>query len=344
MSIHWLITGSSGWLGKNLVGYLRNQYPQSVISGFDLLPSEREVDHFIQGDLRDTKAIASFFESIRRPTAYLLHLAGVIHPHRTKEFYDINLLGTQNLLTRAARAGISRAVVLSSNSPFGFNPSQKGARRPNAAFTEESPFHPYMNYGKSKMLMEKWVCEHRQTIGPQVMETTIIRAPWFYGPFQPERQTLFFKMIREGKFPIVGNGENLRSMAFTKNLAQGLTLAATHPKGANENFWIADDRAYSMNEIVSTVRDLLREDFGLTVNPRTVHLPSIASPIAEIIDRFVQSTGLYHQKFHVLSEMGRNIYCSIAKAKQLLGYQPQYDLKEGMRESMDWCIKQGIPL
>ena len=40
----------------------------------------------------------------------------------------------------------------------------------------------------------------------------IIRPPWFYGPNQPNRQTKFYKMIRDGKVPIVGSGDNKRSM------------------------------------------------------------------------------------------------------------------------------------
>jgi nucleoside-diphosphate-sugar epimerase len=78
------------------------------------------------------------------------------------------------------------------------------------------------------------------------IETVIIRAPWFYGPHQPPRQKFFFEMIRDGKAPVVGGGENLRSMAYTGNLAQGLLLAASRPVAAGQTYWIADERPYSM--------------------------------------------------------------------------------------------------
>ena len=63
------------------------------------------------------------------------------------------------------------------------------------------------------------------------LETVIVRPPWFYGPYQPPRQSLFFRMIRDGKAPIVGDGNNLRSMAYIDNLSQGLILAAANPAG-----------------------------------------------------------------------------------------------------------------
>ena len=85
-----------------------------------------------------------------------------------------------------------------------------------------------MNYGRSKMQMELAIKERQQQ---GKIETVIIRPPWFYGPNQPPRQTLFFQMVRDGKGPIVGNGENLRSMGYIDNLCQGLMLAATGGAG-----------------------------------------------------------------------------------------------------------------
>src|SRR6185295_7362408 len=145
----------------------------------------------------------------------LFHTAGIIHPRRVAEFSAINLRGTTNLVDAAAKSGLRRAVVVPSNSPCGCNP------HPDHLFDELSPYHPYMNYGRSKMEMELAV---KQRAGE--IETVLIRAPWFYGPNQQPRQTLFFRMVRDGKGPIVGDGTNLRSMAYVDNLCQGLLLAA----------------------------------------------------------------------------------------------------------------------
>jgi nucleoside-diphosphate-sugar epimerase len=80
-----------------------------------------------------------------------------------------------------------------------------------------------MNYGRSKMKAEKIV---QDCFKKGDMETVILRPPWFYGIFQPLRQTLFFSMIRSGKFPLFGDGENKRSMIYLGNLCQAIHLAA----------------------------------------------------------------------------------------------------------------------
>jgi len=174
------------------------------------------------------------------------------------------------------------------------------------------------------------------------IETVIIRAPWFYGPNQPPRQTLFFRMIRDGKAPIVGSGENLRSMSYIDNLAQGLVLAGLVDRAKGQTYWIADRRPYTMNEIVNTIERLLETEFGHTCAHRRLRLPGLASSVAYYADAAIQALGLYHQKIHVLSEMNRTIACSVARAEGELGYSPGIELEEGMRRSLAWCKGRGI--
>jgi nucleoside-diphosphate-sugar epimerase len=68
-------------------------------------------------------------------------------------------------------------------------------------------------------------------------------------------------MIAEGRFPILGDGMQMRSMAYVDNLARA-ALAATAPRANGEAYWIADERPYAIAEIVDTVRSVLEDDFG----------------------------------------------------------------------------------
>jgi nucleoside-diphosphate-sugar epimerase len=147
-------------------------------------------------------------------------------------------------------------------------------------------------------------------------------------------------MIRDGKAPIVGDGNNLRSMAYVDNLALGLILAAAAPGAAGRTYWIADERPYTMNEIVDTVERLLETEFGIACAHKRLRLPSIASEVAWVADKTLQGLGLYHQKIHVLSEMNKTIACSIERAKAELGYRPPVALEEGMRRSLRWMLAQ----
>ena len=76
--------------------------------------------------------------------------------------------------------------------------------------------------------------------------TVIVRPPWFYGPWQPERQTTFFSMVAAGRFPVPGDGSQRRSMAYVDNLVQGVALAERHPAAPGQAFWVADRDAYPL--------------------------------------------------------------------------------------------------
>ncbi len=345
-----LVTGGSGWLGRGLIHALVNglpdvtdlQKPDSriairvlVLPGEDSEASKKMSDRItvVSGDVRSREDCRKFCEGCT--DAVLFHTAGIIHPKRVREFYEVNVDGTRNIIAAAIAAGVRRAVVVSSNSPCGCNPHS------DHPFDEESPYHPYRHYGRSKMQMELDVREQQQA---GRIETVIVRPPWFYGPFQPPRQTEFFRMIRDGKGPVVGGGENKRSMAYIDNLSQGLIRAATSERANGQTYWIADERPYSMNEILDTIEILLEKEFGQTCTHKRLRLPGLVSDTASIADATLQAMGFYHQKIHVLSEMNQTIACSVKKAKEELGYRPAIALEEGMRRSIRWCLDNGMTI
>jgi nucleoside-diphosphate-sugar epimerase len=343
-----IVTGATGWLGRRVVRALTSGQPELGAMGSgghrvrclvsstetfaDLLDLGVEITF---GDLRDPEAVNDLMSNAAG--ALVLHLAGVIHPRkRIREFTEVNVDGAANLLRAARHAGARRIVAISSNSAFGANPT------PDHRFTEDSPFNPYMGYGRSKQKLEVLLQAAMACSGDP--EIVIARAPWFYGPGQPPRQTQFFTMIKEGKFPILGQGANRRSMAFVDSLTLCLLLCATVARAAGRTYWLADERPYAMTEIADTVRAVLREDFGLTVSDRILRMPSVVADIARLVDGGVQSFGFYNQKFHVLSEMNQTIACDISRAKEELGYRPLVELREGMRRSVKWCLENGLTI
>jgi nucleoside-diphosphate-sugar epimerase len=175
------------------------------------------------------------------------------------------------------------------------------------------------------------------------LDAVTVRPPWFYGPFQPERQTSFFKLVRRGMFPVFGTGENRRSMVYIGNLVDGVVLAERTADAAGKAYWIADARPYPMTEVVATVKHALA-DAGLHVSDRQVRVPRFVGDLAESADGFLQERGRYHQELHVLGELNKTIACDISAARRDLGYEPGIDLAEGMRRSVRWCLDRGIAL
>ena len=342
-----LVTGFPGWLGTRLLHFLHEPHPD--------FPSDAEQPRFervrclvlpgavderfrrrfpaielVEGDIRDPAAAGRLCAGAAG--AVVFHLAGVIHPRRPRELFEINTMGTRHVLAAAAAARAGRVIGVSSNSPAGVS------RDPSEVFDESSPDRPYMSYGHSKKLMEDALNEaHRSG----AVETTVIRPCWFYGPDQPPRQSEFFSMVKNGKAPIVGGGDSRRSMSYVDNAALGILLAAARDRAAGETYWIADERPYRMNEIVDTIEEVLEQDFGMDVAHDRLRLPNAASELAMVVDAAMQKVGLYDQRVHVLSEMNKTIACSVEKAREELGYRPGVELREGMRRSIEWCLADG---
>jgi nucleoside-diphosphate-sugar epimerase len=330
-----VVTGAGGWLGQNLVRALapHRERVRCLVHGPDEAPLLEVVGPSVEtvvGDVRDPATVDRLFDTVDAATVF--NSAGVIHPEgRTRELFDVNVGGTQLMLDRSRRAGVSRFVHVSSNSPFGANPT------PDDRFTEESPYNPYLAYGQSKMEAEQLV---QRSHDRGDVKSVIVRAPWFYGPFQPARQTRFFSTVRRGMFPIPGPGTNRRSLAYTGNLVHGLLRAEVAAAAPGHAYWVADAEPYELNEVIQGVRDALETE-GLDVSPRQPHLPAAAGVLAAAADRFLQDRGLYLQALHVLGELKDTIACDISRARAELGYEPQTSLVDGMRASIRWCLERG---
>jgi len=335
------ITGANGWLGLNLInaivsgktakwGLEKDEIQAFILTGTSkekLLGISKNIN-IVEGDLSNRDDLDQFLSL--SVDSLVFHTAGVIHPKRVPEFFYINRDGTKNLLEAASKASVRRVVIMSSNSPCGCNVDDKHL------FDENSSYNPYMNYGKSKMEMEKLANKFYRN---GIVDLTIIRGTWFYGPFQPARQKLFFEMIRTGKAPIIGSGENIRSMTYTENLVQGMILASTKEIASGKTYWIADEKPYTMNQIVDTIERILADEFNKECKYGRLRMPGLVSGIAEKIDSLLQWFGLYNQKIHVLSEMNKHIACSVNFAKKELGYSPEYSLYQGMYTSLSEIYK-----
>jgi nucleoside-diphosphate-sugar epimerase len=345
-----LVTGAPGWLGTRLVQTLAEgladvpslagesgreirvlAYRDADVSGLERIRGNIRI---VRGDVTDASSVTAFMRGAEGATVF--HAAGIIHPTQgIKQLYAVNELGTGHVLQAATAAGVRRFIHVSSNSPIGLNPSS------DHVFAEDAPFHPYMHYGRSKKRAEDLV-NAAGAAGP--METVIIRPPWFYGTGQPERQSRFIRMVRDGKAPIVGNGANRRSMAYIDNICQGLLLCETVAEASGRTYWIADERPYPMTEIIDTIEDVLARDFSVKVARKRLRLPGFLAEVAVAGDWVLQTAGLYVTPLHVLGEMNKTIACSIARARHELGYQPRVALREGMRRSIEWMLSNGETL
>lgn len=331
-----VVTGAPGWLGTPLVEALRAGgtfggfraegrrvrcvvQPGLDASRLEALGPDVEV---VRADLRHREMLRGVCDG----ATSVFHVAGIVHPRRVSDLYEVNVSGTRNLLHEATGAGVKRFVLVSSNSPAGMNES------PARLMNEDDPPRPYLGYGLSKLQAE-WAVNDAHRSGR--IEGVVLRPCWFYGPNQPERQSRFFRMIQGGHPIIIGRGDNLRSMSYVDNTVQGLLRAERSEAAAGKTYWIADRRPYSFIEIIETVAKVL----GVRVRPR--YLPRFGSDVARLCDSLLQMVDLYNQEIHVAGELAASIAVSIEAARRDLGYAPEIELEEGMRRSIEWCRQNG---
>jgi len=337
------ITGSNGWLGRSIVQSLIENDPDvleleklkhmnvnclvNIDESLDFFKKYGDRTNVCKGDLRKSETIANFlYES---NSGLLIHTVGVIHPKKINQFYEINHIATSKLVDKAIEKNVSKIIIISSNSPLGCNPNNKHT------FNENSKYNPYMHYGKSKELMERYLLKKID----EGIDITIIRSPWFYGENMPERQNIFYKMVVSGRFPIIGSGLNVRSLANVKNICQGIFLASAKKISKGKIYWIADAENLNMLSIVETVKKVFRKEFKMRPKKNHIKIPFFFGEIFEFIDFFLQKCGIYSQKIHVLSELNKNIACDISLAKKELDYNPKVELYEGTLKAYKKYLK-----
>ena len=136
------------------------------------------------------------------------------------------------------------------------------------------------------------------------LDAVIVRPPWFYGPHQPARQTTFFTMVRKGRFPIVGDGRQRRSMVYVDDLVDG--VASRRAGRVPAWSWLVDRRRPAVRD----QRDRRRGHATPSPPPGSTSPPancasrrSSAAPPPPPMRRCSAATATSPQ-LHVLGELG----------------------------------------
>lgn len=324
-----LLTGYPGWLTTRFFETL-GDYPQKFdkIRVLSLLKNSSTSFfagkiELVTGNLLD----AVVMDEACRDVDVILHAAGVLHVKKISDFYRINTQGTEQLLNAAVKNKVKRFVYISTNAAQGF------CRGRGHELKESDPCHPKSHYGHSKYQAELAV---EQASLKHAIETVILRPAMFYGPPVAERHLEIYRMVRDGRFPLFGDGNYLRSITYIDNLIQGIHLALSHPKAVGQTYYLTDKEIPTLLEILQAMAD------NLNVSLRVRKYPKFLAKGAEIFDNVISSLGFYWMMPHIVGESCRNIACQITKAEQEIGYAPAVSYKEGYQRTIAWCRERKL--
>ena len=234
-----LITGANGFLGARLCRtFLDNNF--QVIAGIrknaDLSRLEKLNIQFHYGDVTQPESLPAMVNEVD----YIIHNAGVVKANNRQTFYDVNEKGTESLLKAVVEHNrdVKKVIYISSLAAAG--PSIN-----NIPVKESDPPHPITTYGHSKLAGEKAALSFSDKLN-----ILSIRPPGIYGPGDKEIFS-FFQAIFNGIKPYIGNVQRKLQLIHVDDLCRGIYLAVTSDTKSGEIYFIAEKRAYSMEELIA---------------------------------------------------------------------------------------------
>lgn len=309
-----IVTGAAGFIGSNLVRALLREGWDVV--GVDNLSTGRpvnleELQHvtgftFVEADVRDKARMEGVFAG----ADVVFHQAALGSVPRSVDdpwtTHDHNVNGTLNALLAARAQGVRRFVYAGSSSVYGDTPVLPKA--------ETMPANPLSPYAVSKHVGELYCGVFARVYG---LETVTLRYFNVFGPRQdPNSQYAaviprFISAVASGVAPtIFGDGEQTRDFTFIDNVVQANILAATtdNPDLPGRAMNIGCGGRYSINELLRQIQEAMATDVTPT---------------------------------HVESRPGdvRDSQADIELARTLLGYEPKFELRDGLKRTVDWFMK-----
>ena len=307
-----LVTGATGFVGKALVELLLTRsIDVSVLIRIEHDQVPGGVIKFIS-DLTDVVD----WEPILQGTTSIVHVAGLAHILKSNssssggDFESINTYGTINFARQAAKRGIKRFVFISSVKANG-ETTLLGA--PFSELDQPSPSDPY---GLSKFGAEQGLLEiARQT----EMEVVIIRPPLVYGPGVKANFANMMRCVKKGVPLPLGAINNKRSLIALDNLVDFILLCTSHPKAANEVFFISD------GEDVSTT--VLLKKVAKAYDKSAILLP-VPTGILKLLARLMG-------KKDVVGRLLSTLQVDSNKARQLLNWTPVVTMDEQLKRIVE---------
>ena len=308
-----LVTGGAGFIGSHVAGRLiRDGHEVEIIDDFNdyydprikraNLSSLGSAARLHEGDIRSRDFIQKTISQGRFDA--IIHLAaraGVRPSLKDPQLYiDTNITGTHHLLEAAHQHGISRFLFASSSSVYGL------AKK--VPFTEDLPLPQTLSpYAATKIAGEHLCGNYAHLYG---MKVVCLRFFTVYGPGQRPDLAIhkFTDAIHRGQsIPQFGDGSTRRDYTYIDDIVQGVTGALRYEGPAFDIFNLGENQTTTLSELIVEIEKALGKK--------------------AIIERLPEQQG----------DMPLTA-ADITKARQLLGYNPQTQIRDGIPKFVEWYL------
>jgi nucleoside-diphosphate-sugar epimerase len=325
-----LVTGAGGFLGLYIVEQLlkRRDEVRALGRGHYPLLEELGVD-VVRGDIRDAAEVAAACRNVD----VVFHTAAVTGIWGNwRHFYDVNTVGTRNVVAGCQGQGVRKLVYTSS-------PSVTFGGEDQLGIDESAPYPRkwLCHYPHSKALAEQHVLAANGRSG---LWTCALRPHLIWGPRDRHLIPRLLERARHGSLVRVGDGTNLIDIVYVTNAAEAHLMAAD---ALAEGSAVAGQAYFiSQGEPVNCWR-WIGEILALAELPplrKSVSFKAAwhAGHLLEIIYSLFGVPSEPRMTRFLASQLAKSHYFDISKARRDFGYRPTVSTQEGMRRLKEWLL------
>ena len=312
-----LITGATGFIGARLHTSMRNKGIATRL----LIRQPSQLPGSVHGSLADTHTLLSACAGVD----LVFHCAGHAHAFHSlsgveaKCHWQVNFVGTRNLVESAAEAGVQRFVFLSSVKAM----AQSG----DACVDEDFPGQPDTAYGQSKRAAEEAVLEVGARHGMHVVN---LRLAMVYGSGGRGNLERMARLVRMGWFPPLPETGNHRSLVHVEDVVAAMSRVANDDRASGRTYIIAGQDAPSGRQLYDAMRVALGRPPSRWTVPEAMLRTSAryGDSLEAVCKRRMPLDS------EALDRLLGSAWYSPARIERELGWRAEVRLEDGLREML----------
>lgn len=348
-----LVVGGNGFLGHHIINQAIDDWHCKHVYSVDLrCDRNRHANaHYHECDITDTAKLTALFESIR-PDLVIHTASPVAHTIQKALFLKVNVEGTRSVIQACQAANVKALVYTSSASvvsDFQSDLFNADERWPVMRAPQQIDY-----YAETKAAAEALVTAANRADPTPRFLTTSLRPAGIFGEGDAQALVGFINAYREGKSKVqLGDNTNIFDFTYVGNVAHSHLLAARlllatsaaatppldHERVDGEVFFVTNDEPVYFWDFARAVWRAAGNEKGTSgVWELSRDVSLVLGTASEIFCAIVRKSPTFTKQRVILSTMTR--YYNINKAKEVLGYEPQWTLQEGVTRGVNWLLEQ----